>query len=231
MYPELGESPSDFNKIDKFMYMGKFDLIKDMEFSKANIYNLSDEDANVDDKGNLTLLKEIDSEEKRKINAFKYKGKYYSNGDRYFEIEKKNKMVFKYSGEIDFYNEEEKKLYFNNLEELIKITGNTDSFVHDKSMNILPIYEIITDISHYSYINDNKVKLVNISDITPGRSESEILHSTEQNERTTSIINAIKENKILPPVKLNILNEIQDGNHRYWVSKKMGKTTIPSIYV
>lgn len=32
MYPELGESPSDYNKIDKFIYMGKFDLIAGIEF-------------------------------------------------------------------------------------------------------------------------------------------------------------------------------------------------------
>ena len=73
--------------------------------------------------------------------------------------------------------------------------------------------------------DDTKVYLLPIDSITPGRSENSLKKVRSDQIDIKNI------SKVLLPIKINRNNIIEDGNHRYYYSKKNNYKFIPAIYI
>ena len=152
-------------------------------------------------------------------NTYKYMGKVNHNSSEKHFFEKQD----------DGEGEGPYALYKDTLESLLYELD--DIRKEDKSIfnEFLPDIKTITELGHFKY-NTYKYPttvLVPIDEIIPGRPEKDL-----DKKRRISIEKLEDDpNILLEPIKVNKDNIIEDGNHRYYVSKNFNFKFIPVLYI
>jgi hypothetical protein len=104
----------------------------------------------------------------------------------------------------------------------IYYSGEESEYAYDEDFEHLVLMRNYAPPTNQDHYNSSGGQLVSIGNIIPGR-ESSSLNA----KRLSNALQGMEEGAVLPPIKINAQNEVDDGNHRLEAARVMGHQNVP----